>query len=124
MILNRDGILGCIDVQIETVEVPQWKGSVYIKSLNGKERDAFESACLTGRGTRKELNLVNMRARLVAVSVVDEDGKLIFTEEDVQALGEKNAGALDLIFTAAQRLSGLGQKDVEELTKNSEPDQN
>jgi hypothetical protein len=64
-----------------------------------------------------------MRARLVARSICDAEGAALFTEADVNALGEKSAAALDRIFAAAQELSGLGAQDVENLAKNSEPDQ-
>jgi hypothetical protein len=49
----------------------------------------------------------------------DEAGNLTFTEQDVWALGEKNAAVLDRLFEVAQRLSSLRPKDVEEKVKNS-----
>jgi len=66
------------------------------------------------------VNLANVRARLCAISIVDETGKRMFSDEDVRALGRKSAAALDRVFAAAQRLSGLTDEDVEELAKNSD----
>lgn len=122
--LNREAILSVQDIEQEKVEVPQWKGFVYVRSLNGKERDAFEASCMEKKGKTREVNMANMRAKLVAMTTVDADGKRLFTEADVGALGDKNAGALDLIFSVAQRLSGIGETDKEALIKNTEPDQN
>ncbi len=68
------------------------------------------------------MNLQNIRAKLVALTVVDEQGNRIFKDEDVKWLGNKSAAALDRIFEVAQRLSGLRDEDVEELAKNSESD--
>ena len=42
--------------------------------------------------------LVNFRAKLAALIVVDESGSRVFSDEDAAALGQKNAKALDRIF--------------------------
>jgi hypothetical protein len=123
VILGREEIFGANDFTIKKIPVPEWGGNVYIRNLNGKERDAFEASCITTNGTKREVNTINMRARLVARSICDAEGAALFTEADVNALGEKSAAALDRIFAAAQELSGLGAQDVENLAKNSEPDQ-
>jgi hypothetical protein len=43
--------------------------------------------------------------------------------KDITALSKKSAAALDRIFQVAQRLSGIGQEEVEETVKNSEKTQ-
>lgn len=116
--LDRDAIMGASDIESEDVYVPQWGGTVRVQGLTAADRDAFEQSMIEGRGKNQRMNLVNFRARLVALTVVDGDGKRLFTDEDVKALGAKSAGALDTIFTVAQKLSGLGDDDVEELTAN------
>jgi len=122
-VLSKSEILECQDLVTEQIEIPQWGGSVYVRSMTAKERDDFEGSCLTGKGKHREVNMANMRAKLVALSTVDASGNRIFDESDIAALSKKNAGALDLIFATAQRLSGIGDQDVEALTKNIEPDQ-
>jgi hypothetical protein len=47
----------------------------------------------------------------------------LFTDEDVAALGQRSAAALERVFDAASRLSGLSAEDMEELAKNSESGQ-
>lgn len=118
--LSRDAILAANDVQYEDVEVPEWGGTVRVKSLMGKERDALESSMIVGKGKNTNVNLNNLRAKLVARSVVDEDGKRLFSDDDIVALGEKSAAALNRVYEVAQRLSGVTQEDIDELTKNSE----
>lgn len=68
-------------------------------------------------------NMKNLRAKLVALTIVDEEGNRIFSQQDVNLLGKKSALALNRVFEVAQRLNGLKPEDVEELTKNSESDQ-
>ena len=40
----------------------------------------------------------------------------MFTDGQVVALGRKNAAALQRVFRVAQRLSGLAEDEVDELT--------
>ena len=119
MLLSRDQILQADDLQTEDVEVPEWGGSVRVRGLLGSERDAFEASMVHMRGNgQRELRLANMRARLVVMSVVDENGRRMFTDADVKALGDKSAAALDRVFDAARKLSRLTNRDVAELTED------
>ena len=123
-ILSRDEILkaetddfGRPVLPKETVEVPEWGGSVIVRGLSGTGRDAFEGTLVKQRGRKLEANVENFRAKLLAQSIVDEQGKLLFTEKDVPALGRKSAVALERVYAVAQRLSRLSPEDVEELTE-------
>ena len=123
ILLNREAIFAAPDIQTEDVLIPQWGGTVRVKNLTASERDAFEESTTTQRGNNLELNRKNFRAKLVALCVVDEDGKRIFDDKDIHKLGAKSAAAMDLLFAAASRLSGISKDDEEELLKNSEGDQ-
>jgi hypothetical protein len=118
-LLTREQILAADDLKRETIPVPEWGGDVIVKSLTGAERDAFEDSVVKQRGKSRELNLRNARARLVSLSLIDEAGNRLFTDADVELLGKKSAAALDRVFSAAQRLSGLTENDIDELAKNS-----
>lgn len=117
-VLTRDAILGAKDLATEVVEVPEWGGVVHVRSLTGAERDQFEAAVVEFRGTNPQINLKNTRARLVAMTVIDENGKLLFGDGDIEMLGAKSGAALDRVFAVAQRLSGLSRADVDQLAKN------
>jgi hypothetical protein len=122
-LLTRDQILQISDIQTERVEVPEWGGAVLVITLTGAERDALEAAIVEVKGRKKKLHLENTMARLVAMSVVDENGKRLFSTGDIQALGKKSSAALQRVCEVAQRLSGLTQDDLEEMSKNSESGQ-
>ena len=122
-LLTRDAILGASDIQTEDVHVPEWGGTVRVAGLTAAQRDAFETESVSGRGKNVNVNFANIRARLAAKCIVGEDGKPLFTERDVKALGEKSASALSRVFDVCSRLSGIGDQDIEELAKNSEADQ-
>ena len=117
-LLKREEILGAGDLPTETVAVPEWGGEVIVKTMMAAERDAWEAANVKGRGKSARLEMVNIRARLVAATVVDEAGALLFKPGDVEALGAKSGAAMDRVFAAAMKLNGLSDRDLEELEKN------
>lgn len=119
-LLTKEQILGVVDLAFEDVEVPEWGGTVRVGMLMGAERDAFEQGVVERHGKKTQLNLTNIRARLVALCVVDEEGQRVFGEADVKALGRKSALALNRVFEVAQRINGLTEEDMEELAGNLE----
>lgn len=116
----RDRIINKDDLKTSTVYVPEWEETLTIKSLTGTERDAFEASMVevNKNGSTKQ-NLKNVRARLVALTVIDPEDKgfRVFSDKDIEALGKKSAAALDRVFSAAQKLNGFTQEDVEEMAK-------
>ena len=117
-LLSRDQILQAQDLPTETVPVPEWGGEVIVRGLTAAERDQFEQSIVETRGKNTKFNLRNIRAKLVVLCCVDEQGNRIFRDEDADILGRKSAVALNRVFEVAQRLSGLRPEDVEELAGN------
>ena len=113
--LSRDAILQTDDLPRELVQVPEWGGDVYVSTLNGTQRDAFEQSM---QGKKNKLNLDNVRARFAVLTLVDDKGVRLFTDADAKALGEKSAAALDRVFAVAQRLNGFSSQDAEDLAGN------
>lgn len=118
-LLKREDIFAAEDIQTERVAVPEWGGEVLVKGLTGAQRDAFEQQVVEEKGKKVKINLDNFRAKLAAYCIVDEEGKRLFSDLDIGALGNKSASALNRVFDVARRLSGLSDSDVEELEKNS-----
>ena len=111
--LNRNDILNTQDLPTETVNVPEWGGDVIVKTMTGLQRDKFEQAVFHD-GIK---DLVNIRARLCSMSIVDEAGKALFSDIDIEVLGRKNAKALDRVFAIAKKLSGIGRAEMNALKK-------
>lgn len=109
-LLGRDAILGAVDLAHVDVDVPEWGGVVRVRMLTGGERDAFEAGTVVRHGKKIDTNLVNIRARLAALCVVDEAGARVFSEADAEALGQKSAAALNRVFEAARQLNGLTEE--------------
>ncbi|MGH7175743.1 MAG: hypothetical protein ACREJC_00055 [Tepidisphaeraceae bacterium] len=117
---SADEIFAVDDIGKELVEVPEWGCSVLVYGSTGKERDDFDARSLIARGKNQEANLRNLRARMVALCVRNRDGTRKFTDEQVERLGDKSSKALDRICETARRLSSITEKDIQDLTKNSE----
>jgi hypothetical protein len=124
-LLSKNAILTADDLKTQDIPVPEWGGEVRIKTLTGAERDQYEADSVkTNRGGKREVNMTNMRARLIAMCAVDEQGQLLFTRADVMKLGQKSAVALERVFDAAATMSGMSDDDVAELAGNFDGDQN
>jgi hypothetical protein len=124
-VLGKAEILAKNDVQFAEVYVPEWSDDgteayVRVRGLSARERDAFETSIVTRDAKNNVVrNTENVRARLVALTIVDEQNQALFDEKDIPLLGLKSASALSRVYTVAAKLSGLTDDDVEELAKNS-----
>jgi hypothetical protein len=122
-LLTKASILASKDLKTETVDVPEWGGQVTIRTMTGADRDAFENSLfvMDGNGTRRT-DMTNMRAKLVALTVVDDSGNPMFTLQEAANLGEKSSAALQRIFAVAQALNGMGTDGLAAAEKNSKPE--
>lgn len=121
-LLSRAAILAAHDLPHVDVDVAEWGGTVRVRSMTGTERDGWETLFLSARADGKPTTVENVRARLVALTVIDESEARLFTDEDVALLGQKSAAALDRVFAAALSLNRLSKGHVDELAKNSAGD--
>ena len=135
----KERILAADDTPIEVVEVPEWGTAgqpllVNVATMTGTQRDAFEASIAPPQTSKKKrgkggaptsrLDMTNIRARCVAICIVDDEGNRVFGDSDIEALGKKSSKALDRVFEVVQRLIGLTDDDLEELVGNSDGDQN
>lgn len=116
--LSRAEILALSELQREDVPVPEWRTSVIVRELTGSERDEYETWMLKARGADGGFP-PNVRARLVVMTAIDESGQPLFADADVAALGAKSGRALDRLWNAARRLSGMGGEAEAEAVGNS-----
>ena len=111
MTLTRDAVRDARDQQLERVDVPEWGGHVYVRSMTGADRDEFDALAV-----RQEIR--GMRVLVVERTACDEEGVRIFEDGDASWLAEKNAAVLERIFEAGCRVSGIGSSEVDRLEGN------
>lgn len=95
---------------------------LYVKKMTGRERDKFETSRYRHAGDKFILDLDNTRAKLVTLTLCDENGKRIFNDIDVDRVGDLDADELDRAYEASVKLNGLDKSAVEDAVKNSESD--
>jgi hypothetical protein len=115
--LTRESILSQTNLPTESVTIPEWGGDVFVKTMSGTDRDAFEGTHLAARKSGGETT-ANIRARLAVFTVCDASGALLFKPEDADALGKTHAKALDRVFDVARKLNAIGAEEEKELEGN------
>lgn len=112
-LLTKDAIFKANDVRTKEVEVPEWGGSVIIKSMTAERHAKFEELS-KGQDSNQAL------AFYAASIIVDEEGEPLFdSAEDIRKLAGKSNVALIKILNAGIELNGITEKDLEENAKNS-----
>ena len=117
-LLNRQTILDAMDLQTMDIDVPEWGGSVRIRSFTGADRDAFMS-----RMNSTTDRVTGTSAFLVSLSVVDEAGNRQFMESDLTTINGKAGTAVGVLADAIMKLNKLGPQADAETEKNSAPGQ-
>lgn len=79
------------------------------------ERTRYEMDITTGKGQKREINVRELREKLLLVTLGDGAGGRLLREEDKPALGAMPAMVIERLFDVARRLSGMTEADVAEL---------
>lgn len=117
MALSREDFLKKPTLKRELVTIPDF-GEVYVQEMTAKEADAF-SVVASNEDVDREERLSNFRASLCVRCIVDDAGKRMFADSDVNLLGSMPASVITPIFDAAQKLNGMNPGAAEEAKKNS-----
>jgi hypothetical protein len=113
--LSRESILSADDLAKTVVPVPEWGGEVAVRMLTGTERDALYASLRSADGA---IDGVAFRGRLLVRTIVGDDGKRMFADDEVELVNSKSASVLDRLYEAADKLNSTGAAAVEEQVKN------
>ena len=114
--LSKDDIFKADDLPTKDMDIPEWGGTLTIRTLTGAERDEWESAFVN----QDKIDIRGLKSRLVQFTTMNGDGQQMFTKADLQKINSKSASVIDRIFQVSQRLSGLTKEDAEEMVENSD----
>jgi hypothetical protein len=109
-ILSAQDILDAQDIVTEVVDVPEWGGSVILRTLTGAEAIQL--------GKLGETDKEATSAQVLVLCAVDEKGERIFSEGDVELLKKKSMRAMLRVQKAAMEINGL----TEEAPKDAKKD--
>lgn len=104
-------------LKTEILESKLWDGPIKIIELLSNEQAAYQESLFdVGQGKIRE-TLGNYKAKLVLLTVVDEANVRIFSDKDLDLVGNMPAGLIDEIYDVSTRLSGITKEAEEELVK-------
>ena len=108
--LSREDILKAGTLKTETVEVPEWGGSVKIRELSAQQLVEAGKANRNGFAAGHDL----------VASVINESGEPVFTDADLPAIQAMGASGILRVSKAINKLNGLGE-DLEKNSASSPP---
>lgn len=101
-------------IRVEPVKVPGFNGDVYLREMSGIDRERYEQGITSGANEKG-----HVRAMLVACTLCDESGKLLFGPDSVAEIASWKARVLIPLAEKATELAALSEEDVQELEGNS-----
>ncbi len=108
---NAEEIISSEDFRYQDVEVPEWGGTVRIRSLSAKQRDTLARKIKAdGESEASEM--------MVVMCVVDEAGRRIFEFKDIERLKGKSTVPIARIVRALGELTGGTGKPTKEFEEN------
>jgi hypothetical protein len=124
--LTAEQIEGVRDFEVRKVTVPEWgevngvapqDAHVYIRTLTADQRDEFISTCIDSRTGSVVRNVQSITARLLAVTVCDSEGTLLFPSfaQAVKVFGERSSAACDRLFGVAIELNALTEEELQKI---------
>lgn len=106
-----EDILSVDQAQSLKVHVPEWKCDVWIRTLPVGDLQAWNLECLRAKGEGVD----DYITRYLSRCLVDADGNLLFSNEQLKKLSGK---VCSRVFKVAQRHNELDDKEIEEIGKN------
>lgn len=121
--LNREQILNAKDRAQEVIHIEEWGGDVTITALSVRDRANVLGEWARLGAVQKEGGdtisaQLDIKLRLVALSITDADGVPLFSADDITELARKSDGPIGVISDAVLLLNRFFVKATEEVAKN------
>jgi hypothetical protein len=96
--------------RIVTIFVPEWGGDVCLREITAGQRDQWDAWQIENEGAAR---YANIRARLLVLTICDEQGVRLFADNDIAVVSGLPAMSIDRLWDASCKLVGLRPEDVE-----------
>ena len=114
MPLDRAAIIGMAKPRIVTIFVPEWGGDVCLREITAGQRDQWDAWQIENEGAAR---YANIRARLLVLTICDEQGARLFGDKDIDIVSSMPAQTIDRLWDASCKLVGLRPEDVEKTSQ-------
>lgn len=115
--LSAENILEAEDTKVKALVVEEWGGTVFIRSLDGEQREDIEI-----RSQRLERGDVesyrDLKSRVLVYGLCNEKGEPLFEKKHIPLLKKKDGGVLDRVSTAILTLSGMTKEEADTIAGN------
>ena len=120
LVMTREEILDIQDMEIKRVQVQAWGNRfVCLKPFSARSRDQWEAEIYTAKKEHGDAAAMNdFRAKLLARSICNEEGVLLFSSADIELLTLKNAKAMDYLYDVCRELNGMTETEMAKATEN------
>lgn len=110
--LTKADILAADDFQTESVEVPEWGGTVLLRVLSAADAMQLAQSAESGKVSGE------MAGRWLVKSIVDDKGERLFQDSDAKTLAGKSFRVVQQLFEKLLTLNGLTDDSQKALEKN------
>jgi hypothetical protein len=120
--LSKEAFLNQNTLRKELCPIPELGGSVWVRELSGKALLDYRERVQKLQdeaGADAEVTpaqSLDLMALLVSLTVVDDDGRLMFTEEEAYQLVYGSVAVLERLSSKAMELSGISKRVADEVT--------
>ena len=106
--LTRDAIMAAPRPALASLDVPEWRGEVFLRSISLSEALAFSA----------EADSARRAVMIIRMAVCDAEGTPLFTPADDDWLAGRAAGEIQRIALAAMAHNGLTRAAEDEAAGN------
>ena len=118
-LIDKDALLGAAKRRFAVMPI-DGLGNVRIRSLTELERSRLEASVRDKKGNLSSAKMLDLKCRLIVLCVVDEQGNQLFTNSDIERLGQQDSRITNALAEAIQTHCGWSERDLEAIEKNSE----
>ena len=115
-------ILDAEDQESKDILVPEWGGKTFrIMVMDGNARDRFDAQYQAAQADPAKAT--GLRGVLVGSCLVDDEGKRLFSDNDIRKLAKKSSKVLTRLYMECIKLNLLDEETKEVEAEDFTPDQ-
>lgn len=122
MSLTREDVLGADDLKRESVDCPEWGGTVWVQELTAADSMEYDVWIFENREDKTAI-MKGMNAMMVMLCACNEEGERLFSNKDLAEINSKSPEPVIRIASAAFAINKMRESDYEGEVKNSESGQ-
>jgi len=101
------------------------RGHIRIRGLSGAELTEYQQGLTVNtRDGKTKTNMRRAMAKLILLTACNDDGSPYFDDSDILKIDQMPAKTLMPLFETAQKLCGLTDEDMRDMTEDFTPTQN